>query len=223
MRLLCISDIHGHAKALDRVLAVGRAQECTKILVAGDLCFPGPEPLITWKLLMASRAQCVQGVSDRALARIDPDRLNPTNDLERERVERLRSIRQELGEVILARLDRLPPTFRMATEDGGEILLVHGSPEDPTVSMTEDMTDAELSALLGDDPADVVVCGGSHSPFDRVLGTTRIVNVGSVGEAPAGFAHATIMTTSPVGIEVQPMLIPLGSSEEVSEGQPPAG
>lgn len=223
MRLLCISDIHGHAKALDRVLAVGRAQGCTRILVAGDLCFPGPEPLMTWKLLTASRAQCVQGVSDRAVARIDPERLEPSNDLERERVERLRATRQELGEVILARLDRLPPTFRMATEDGGEILLVHGSPEDPTASMTEDMTDSELSALLGDDPADLVVCGASHSPFERVLGTTRIVNVGSVGEAPEGFAHATVITTSPAGIEVQPLLIPLESAEEVKEDRPPAG
>ena len=59
-------------------------------------------------------------------------------------------------------------------------------------------------------------------PFERVLGTTRIVNVGSVGEAPEGFAHATVISTSPAGIEVHAMVIPLGSPEEASEQRPGA-
>jgi len=217
MRLFCISDIHGHAKALDRVLAVGRARGCTKVLVAGDLCFPGPEPLLTWKLITASHAHCVQGVADRAVAVLDPDRLQASTDHERERIDALRRCRSELGQVILARLERLPKTFRMATEDGGELLLVHGAPEDPTVSMTLDMPDAELAELLGDEPAEVVVCGASHGPFDRTLGTTRIVNVGSVGEGPEGFAHATVVATSPAGIEVEQLLIPLGMAVQKTQ------
>jgi hypothetical protein len=48
-------------------------------------------------------------------------------------------------------------------------------------------------------PADVVVCGGSHVPFDRVVRGVRIVNVGSVGESPAGpHADAFFVTTTPV-------------------------
>jgi predicted phosphodiesterase len=218
MRLLCISDIHGHASALARVLAVGRQHGCAKVLVAGDLCFPGPEPLRTWMLLTAEHAQCVQGVADRALAVIDPSKLTPRTPQEQERVERLRSVREELGDVILARLERLPTSFRMAVEDGGEILLVHGSPTDPTTSMTHDMSDEELSALLGDDPADTVICGGSHVPFDRVVGGTHIINVGSVGEAPTvKFAQATIVSTSAAGLEAVPLHVPLQDPTESTE------
>jgi predicted phosphodiesterase len=218
MRLLCISDIHGNADALQRVLAIGKIQGCSKVLVAGDLCFPGPEPLRTWMLLTAEQAHCVQGLSDRALATVDPDTLRPATPQEAERVQLLRAAREQLGDVILARLQRLPPTFRMAVEDGGELLLVHGSPSDPTVSMTHDMADEEISALLGDDPADTVICGGSHVPFDRTVGGTRVINVGSVGEAPSGnIAHATVISTSAAGVEATAFLIPLGTPEQAAD------
>jgi predicted phosphodiesterase len=211
MRILCVADIHGHAEPLQQVLAFGKAQGCTVVLAAGDLCFPGPQPLETWKLLMGVRAHCVQGVSDLAIATLDPDDL-PTPDAEHEeRVQRLRDTQRELGEVILARLDRLPTTFRMTLEDGGELLLVHGSPSDPTASITHDMSDDEVLAMLGDEAADLVVCGGGHVPFERFVEPTRIVSVGSVGESPTpNVAHAAILDTSSAGIQVRIVQLVLG-------------
>jgi predicted phosphodiesterase len=211
MRILCVADIHGHAEPLQQVLAFGKAQGCTVVLAAGDLCFPGPQPLETWKLLMGVRAHCVQGVSDLAIATLDPDDL-PTPDEEHEqRVQRLRDTQRELGEVILARLERLPTTFRMTLEDGGELLLVHGSPSDPTASITHDMSDDEVLAMLGDEAADLVVCGGGHVPFERFVEPTRIVSVGSVGESPTpNVAHAAILDTSSAGIQVRIVQLVLG-------------
>jgi len=204
MRILCIADIHGHADALERVLAFGHLQGCTVVLAAGDLCFPGPEPLRTWKLLMAANAHCVQGVSDRAIASLDPDTLEPQTPEEISRVEQLRACRRELGDVILARLARLPTTFRMATEDGGEILLVHGSPADPMTAITHDMEDDDVRALMADEAADVVVCGGDHVPFERTADPSKVVGVGSVGESPTpGVAHAAILDTSAAGVHVR--------------------
>lgn len=193
MRILAISDIHGHADALAAVLATAERRGYDKLLVAGDLCFPGPAPLETWRRLMAAGAVCVQGVGDRALATIDPSTLTPRSEHERARLDRLGEVRRELGELILARLARLPATIRLPLDDGSELVLVHGSPSDPTEPLTHDMSDEEISALLGDDPADIVVCGGSHVPFDRLVAGMRVVNVGSVGEAPRGsgpFLHA---------------------------------
>lgn len=216
MRLLCISDIHGHAPALAHVLAVGRIRQCSRILVAGDICFPGPEPVRCWSLLARDRAQCVQGLSDKALATVDPDRLIARTPGEKARLERLRACREELGELIVRRLEGLPRSFRMALEDGGELLMVHGSPADPTTCISHDMSDSEIQELLGEDPPSLVVCGGTHVPFDRVCGTTRIINVGSVGEAPGGqVAHATIVVTSPVGVQAESLAIPLAA--EVSD------
>jgi predicted phosphodiesterase len=219
VRLLCISDIHGNADALAAVLATAERYGYERILVAGDLCFPGPKPLETWRRLTQANALCVQGTGDRALAILDVENVRARSEHERARLDRLAQVRSELGELILARLVRLPQSVRIPLEDGGELLLVHGSPVDPFEPFSHDMSDEELLALVGDDPADVVVCGGSHVPFDRTVGGVRIVNVGSVGEAPsgalsAGSSHAdiTFLATNGSEILVEQLAVPLGKA-----------
>jgi predicted phosphodiesterase len=215
MLLLCVSDIHGHLDALRAVLATAERRSFHKLLVAGDMVFPGPEPLETWRRLAGAGAIMVQGLTDRAVATLDPEALRPRSGHERERLERMRATRDALGELILQRIRRLPTHARVPLEDGGELLLVHGSPADPAEALTHDMADEEINALLGDDPADVVVCGASHVPFDRVVGGVRIVNVGSVGEAPGAgprIAHAAWIESTPRGVEVEPIVVPLDDS-----------
>lgn len=213
MRILCISDVHGQVGALGAVLAAAERRAWTKLLVAGDIVFPGPHPLETWRRLVAAGATMVQGVTDKAIVTLDPDEIVAQTEHERRRLERVREVRAELGDVILERIRRLPTHVRVPLEDGRELLLVHGSPHDPAEGMSHDMSDEELLALVGDDPADVVVCGMTHVPFDRTVADVRIVNVGSVGEAPDGnlgaFAHAAFIESSPSGIVVEPMTVPL--------------
>lgn len=200
MRFLCISDIHGHARALERVLDEGNGRGFHQLLVAGDHLFPGPAPLETWKLLTQNNAICVQGLTDAAVSSVDPNALEATTDAQQARLEQLMRFHEELGDLIVARLARLKPQARLPLETGHELVLVHGSPADPTEPMTPDMDDDEINALLADDPADIIVCGASHVPFQRQIGDVRVVSVGSVGEAPAeGFAHATIIDATPFG------------------------
>lgn len=219
MLLLCLSDIHGHAGALSAVLAAAERRAWTRLLVAGDMVFPGPEPLETWRRLVAAGATMVQGLTDRAIVTLDPDEIVARTDHERRRLDRVREVRADLGDVILERLRRLPTHVRIALEDGGELLLVHGSPQDPSEGLSHDMSDEELLAHLGDDPADVVVCGATHVPFDRTVGGVRIVNVGSVGEAPdsvvGAFAHAAFIESSPAGVVVEPITVPLVPEAEL--------
>jgi predicted phosphodiesterase len=232
MLYLCVSDIHGHLEALSAVLATAERRSFHKLLVAGDIVFPGPQPLETWRRLMAAGAVMVQGVSDKALATLDPDELSPRSEHERARLERMGQVQDELGELILERMKRLPTHVRIPLEDGREMVLVHGSPSDPAEPMTHDMSDEELDALIGDDPADVIVCGMSHVPFDRTVVDVRIVNVGSIGEAPgvgsrAGvphrFAHATWIESLPSGLTVEQIVVPLGGDEQAAERRVTAG
>jgi predicted phosphodiesterase len=224
MVFLCLSDIHGHLDALTAVLATAEKRNFQKLLVAGDLVFPGPEPLEVWKRLQAAGAVLVQGVTDKALATLDPERMNPTTEREQRLVERMKETRTELGELILNRLKKLPTHARLPLEDGGELLLVHGSPSDPAEALSHDMSDEEINALIGDDPADVIVCGMSHVPFDRMVGDIRVINVGSIGEAPDGqasveagrpssYAHATWIESTPSGLLVEQITVPTGKSE----------
>lgn len=221
MILLCLSDIHGDVDALSAVFATAERRSFHKLLVAGDVVFPGPSPLETWRRLTSAGALMVQGVTDRALVTLDPKDLTAKTEHERRMVERMRTMRSELGDLILERIKRLPTHVRVPLEDGGELLLVHGSPSDPSEAMTHDMSDEELDALLGDDPADVVVCGMSHVPFDRTVSGVRIINVGSVGEAPGGggapFAHATWIESTAAGLRVEAIEVPLGGASRASE------
>jgi predicted phosphodiesterase len=210
MRFLCVSDIHGNARALSAVLEEADAHGWDQLVACGDLVFPGPEPLAVWKTLVQNRALCVQGVSDRALAQIDPSKLSATTGHERDRIERFRQVQAELGELIVTRLGKLPTLAHLPIESGHTMLVVHGSPADPTEPFSDDMTDDEMIALLGDEPGDIIVCGGSHMPFDRTVADVRVVNVGSVGEAPGGgYAHATLITTLPTGVIVRPLVVEL--------------
>lgn len=212
MLILCLSDIHGHLGALRAVLATAERRSFHKLLVAGDIVFPGPEPLETWRRLTAAGAVMTQGLTDRAVATLDPATLRPQSEHERERLDRMRATRDALGDLILERIRRLPTHQRVPLEDGGELLLVHGAPADPGEALSHDMSDEEINALLADETADVVVCGASHLPFDRVVGGIHVVNVGSVGEAPGAgqrVAHATWIESTPHGIVVEPFVVPL--------------
>lgn len=220
MRLLCISDIHGDHRALRAVLATAERRGHHKVLVAGDLCFPGPEPLETWRTLAQVQAICVQGVTDKALATLDVARIEAAaaDDEERRLARQFAEARTNVGELVLERLRRLPTYHRMPLENGGELLLVHGSPEDPTEPFTQDMDDDEIRALIGDDPADVVICGMSHLPFVREVAGTLVINVGSVGAAPGGgVAHATFLDISVAhGIQIDQIEVPLDDAVAVA-------
>lgn len=223
MLILCVSDIHGNLDALRAVLATAEKRSFHKLLVAGDIVFPGPEPLETWRRLSAAGAVMVQGVSDKALATLDPNALHARSEHERLMLDRMKAVRAELGDLVLQRIKRLPTHQRIALEDGGELVLVHGSPLHPDEGLSFDMSDEEIDAQLGDDCGDVVVCGMTHTPFHREIGGVHVINVGSIGEAPDGLktpptfgtdgyptvAHATWIESTPRGIQVEQISVPL--------------
>lgn len=196
--VLFISDIHGRLDALNAVLEETERRGVKRIYVAGDLLTGGPEPLAVWRRLSEIKAHCVRGVSDSALCSVDTSKLVPLNERERDKLEQFLSTRRNVGELVLESLRRLPLTLRVPLIDGSEVVVVHGSPYDPLQEISQDMDDDEVLALVGDDPADVVVCGASHVPFQRELDGVHVVNVGSVGAAPEGrVAHYTILTPTP--------------------------
>lgn len=199
-----LSDLHGNLPALEAVLGELGARAVTRIYVAGDLLLGGAEPLEVWRRLERVGARCVAGPSDAALARVPAQTLRPSSSLERERAARFEETRRALGDVVLRRLGALPYHLRLPLVDGRELLLVHGSPADPFEALSHDMDDEEVRALLGSEAADVVVCGGTHVPFSRIVDDVEIVNVGSVGAAPDGpYAHYTVISPRMNGAEIE--------------------
>ena len=217
MRLLCISDIHGNATALKKILKEGDARGFDKLIVCGDLCYPGADALEVWKILVERNALCVQGLGDKALASVDPDSLPATTPEAKAKVKRLREVKEELGELILARLAKLPKTARLPLESGHTMLIVHGSPADPTDSLTRDMTEDELLARMGDQSGDLIICGSSHEQFDGFVADVRISSVGSVGEAPGGtHALGAMVESNEGGFDVVLLAVPLEGEDEAA-------
>lgn len=198
-----LSDLHGNLTALDVVLAELERLEVKRVCVAGDLLLGGEEPLQVWQRLQALGATCTRGPSDMALASVDPQSLVPIDDDQRRQARAFADTRHAIGDLVAERLRRLPEQHRIPLIDGREVLMVHGSPADNTQEISHDLEDDEILALLNDDPADIIVCGATHVPFQRTVDEYHIVNVGSVGAAPEGqIAHYTVLKPTMSGAEI---------------------
>ena len=198
-----LSDVHGNLVALNAVLDELKRREVRHVFVAGDLLLGGDAPLEVWRRLQQIGARCVCGPSDLALARVDPQLLKPEDDAETEKLATFVDTQRAVGQLVLKQLAQLPRELRIPMMDGSELLLVHGSPKDSFESISHAMDETELRVMLDDDPADLVVCGGTHVPFQRMVDDVQIINVGSVGDAPEGHnAHYTIVAPQMVGAQV---------------------
>jgi predicted phosphodiesterase len=198
-----LSDLHGNLLALDVVLAELERFGVKRIYVAGDLLLGGDQPLEVWQRLQAIGAICTHGPSDLALGSVDPGRLVPIDEEQRRQARLFAETRAAIGDLVAERLRRLPEMQRIPLLDGREVLMVHGSPVDGNQEISHDLDDDEVLALLNDDPADIIVCGSTHVPFQRTVEEYHIVNVGSVGAAPEGqVAHYTVLTPRMSGADI---------------------
>ncbi len=198
-----LSDIHGNLLALNTVLAELERLGVKRLYVAGDLLLGGEEPLEVWQRLQALGAICTRGPSDMALASVDPQSLVPLDDEQRRQARAFAETRTAIGDLVAERLRRLPEQHRIPLLDGREVLMTHGSPAEPDREISHDLPDEEVLALLDDDPADIIVCGSTHVPFQRTVEEYHVVNVGSVGAAPEGqIAHYTVLTPRMSGADI---------------------
>jgi diadenosine tetraphosphatase ApaH/serine/threonine PP2A family protein phosphatase len=63
----------------------------------------------------------------------------------------------------------------------GKVLFCHATPRNPNDIFTRLTHGDRVASLFGTLDVDVVVCGHTHMQFDRMIGSVRVVNAGSVG------------------------------------------
>lgn len=86
-------------------------------------------------------------------------------------------------------LRSLPREIRFEA-DGSRYLLVHGSPRRINECLYEDKPDTTFARIAAGADADVIVCGHTHRPYDKVVGPHRFINAGSAGKPKDGNPRA---------------------------------
>ena len=160
-------DIHGNLAALEAVLA--EVPEDATIVVGGDICAGGDRPSETLARLRAlgDRAVWLRGNADRELYPGEEGLAPP---------EFLEGARSELSEDELEFLYSLPPNQRV-----GDVLYCHASPRNDVDIFTERTPEERIAFLFDGLDVSTVVCGHTHTQFERTVGGVRVVNAGSVG------------------------------------------
>ena len=191
------------------MIAACRHAGASAFFVAGGMCDGGPNPLEVWQKLQEIGARCTRGAAELAMGSIDPANLRPIDKSQREALERFKKNRAAVGELILARMKKLPDALRVELGDGGELAVMWGSPRDPLTPISHDLSDDELYDMVGDDGADVIVSGGAAVSFVRALDGVTVVGAGSVGNVRQGdserkAAHFILVLPSAEGLRVEP-------------------
>ncbi len=178
MRLAIISDIHGNAVALKEVLDDIRARSVDEMVCLGDIVTLGAEPGEVLDLLESVECRFVLGNHDEFI--YDPSLMDGYIKL------------PIVGEAIRWCLDRLTgpqkrffdkfeKQIRIDLEDGGGILLYHGSPRSNFDDILSFTPDADVDRLIDGNENKIMIGGHTHIQMLRLHHGNMIVNAGSVG------------------------------------------
>jgi putative phosphoesterase len=167
MPVAALYDVHGNLPALEAVLT--EIPEDATILVGGDVVAGGAQPSETLERLRAlgDRVIWIRGNADRELTPGEPG-LAPEGALD--------ATRAALTDEQIAFLYANPPTAQI-----GRVLYCHATPRNDVDIFTERTSDEPLIPIFEGVDADVVVCGHTHSQFERTIAGKRVINSGSVG------------------------------------------
>jgi putative phosphoesterase len=195
MRIAVLYDIHGNLPALEAVLDDVARPHASRIVVGGDV-LPGPMGRECLDLLLDLDLPVafIRGNGDRVvLAQIRGEAPTEVPDKFRE------DIRWSAAELTAHHKEVLaswPATIQMQIYGVGRTLFCHATPRNDTDVFTRATPAERVAPLFAGVEADVVICGHTHMQFDRMVGTFRVVNAGSVG-MPFGESAANWLLLGP--------------------------
>ena len=185
MNIAVISDIHGNMEAVEAVMEDITQQECERIFVLGDYAMAGPEPFETVDYFMKrkndSKYTMIQGNTDLMIADYSEELYNTLKEKAPVMAEALKNDVTLLNPEQRYFLKTLP--MQAEVEEGGvKFLLVHGSPRKNNEDILPDLTVQEVTEMVKDVDADVVLCGHTHIPCGfQTYNKKTVVNAGSIG------------------------------------------
>jgi predicted phosphodiesterase len=179
MRVAVLADVHANLPALEAVLAEPDVERADAIVLLGDIALgPLPEETLDRLSQLGEKAVWVHGNCERELvvAYDGAGEGPPPSAMAADTAPLLRRDHRD-------RLSGLPMTVTLDVDGVGPALFFHASPRrDNEFLMVDSSVDFWRSALAGV-REQLLVCGHTHMPFDRLVDGRRVVNPGSVGMA----------------------------------------
>jgi putative phosphoesterase len=180
MRVAALYDVHGNLPALEAVLREVREAGVDTIVVGGDVV-PGPMVLETFDLLDRLDVPVVSILGNSEVAVLAQMRGEDPGPMPAAAREVVAWAAAELATDREPPFARWPKTLRLQLPGLGDVLFCHGTPRHENEIFTRLTAEDRLLPVFESVEADVVVCGHTHMPFDRMVGGVRVVNAGSVG------------------------------------------
>jgi putative phosphoesterase len=182
-RLAALYDIHGNLPALEAVLDDVRRANVDAVVVGGDV-LPGPMPVETLAALrgLDLPVSFIVGNGDREVLEYARGRETEWYQHAQDswRVP-IRWNAEQLARDDVASVAAWPNTCRLRIDGLGSVLFCHATPRNDTDCFTRLTREEVLRPLFTGLDVDVVVCGHTHMQFNRMVGSVRVVNAGSVG------------------------------------------
>ena len=178
-RVAALYDIHAHLPALEAVLADVHEAGVERVVIGGDVV-PGLMPRETMDALLGLEVPVdfIRGNGETSVLAEAAGQTPKVPEMYRPIV---RFVAQELDAEQRAELASWPATVRLAIPGLGDVLFCHATPRDEDEIFTKNTAEAVLLPVFDGLGVSVVVCGHTHMQFDRRVGSTRVVNAGSVG------------------------------------------
>jgi putative phosphoesterase len=179
MRLGIIADIHGNGIALDTVLGELEREGVDRVVCLGDVAALGPDPARVIARLREMQVLNIMGNTDAWL-------LDPALPIREDRTsDPMAAItdwnRDRLSANDLSYLATSPAHHQLSLEDGGSLLLYHGSPRSYDEVIAATTSDQELALMFAKHHAPLMIGGHTHIQLLRRYGSALILNPGSVG------------------------------------------
>ena len=192
MKVAALFDIHANLPALEAVLQEVHEAEVDQIVVGGDVV-PGPMPRETLRCLLDLDlpVQFIYGNGELAMlaqmAAKDEGSVTYWGTTSGKPLpEQFRPVYrwtvQQLYPDYERVLARWPKTLTLEIPGAGRVRFCHSTPRSESEIFTRRTPEEKLLPIFDGLNVSVVVCGHTHMQFDRMIGKTRVVNAGSVGE-----------------------------------------
>lgn len=191
MRIAVFSDVHGNLHALRGVWEDIERMHPDATYCLGDLVGYGAYPNEVVEFLRGHETPCVMGNYDEGVG----------FDLHQCGCAYTGSEERRLGEASFewtkaqvspenkAWLQKLPLQIRLE-DQRPSLLLVHGSPRKVNEYLYENRSKASLERIASLAGTDLLLFGHTHFAYEKRVGKTLFVNVGSVGRPRDGDARA---------------------------------